>query len=350
MATSVLRGKLEFAWTTQMSQDFPIAMTKIPASAVIKRAPLFLTNWTAANAEWQDDSNAEFILKNGATRAIFNTKVGVLTTLIANVDTTATQQTLLEAQRDALRAATHTAMSNWRAAAIYNVGNSPFGVKLPTLPRKGEAIASFLKTLEKANERWVEINDATDVPNFVAPMILKDGTTQPQFAASIAALTEAARTLETLVTSLPVDRARRDNAADEVYGLASLYRDAVKAKFPNTSPVLKTLPTLRAKDTGHTPTPVVLTGLYNPQTGEGDLNWTASLDPNFDHYEVKIAVATRYNANNALKIGELAQGVTSFSIPAQFLPVGASICAVIEVVLSDNRHKASNAIKFSPVI
>lgn len=148
-------------------------MLQIPASAVWKRAPLFLTNWTEANAEWQIAKNADFVLKDGTTRAVFEAKVGALDTLIKAVDSAETQQTLLMAQRDALRASTHATMEMWRKAADYNVGGSPFGAHLPTLPEMKEAIDGFIKTLEEAAERWEEIDGATDVPNFTAPLVLK---------------------------------------------------------------------------------------------------------------------------------------------------------------------------------
>ena len=321
-------------------------MTKILASAVSRRAPLFLANWTGANAEWQTAHNADFVLKNGTTRANLQTSVNDLGAKTQIVHDDEVAAAIEMARRDGLEATTHHAMDSWRKAVIYQIGDAPEGADLPTLPHGGDGISSIIKTLKEANMRWIAINAATDVPDFTPPLVLKDGTTQVAFAALIADLQSSVDALAALEDGLPIKRATRDNAASATYELFKLYRAGVEAEFPDASPVLQTLPTLQPRDTGHTPDPVVLTGRYDAPSGEGLLSWTASSDPDFDHYAVKILASSRYKESDALQIGELAQGVLNFAIPSQFLQRGATLTAVVYVVLTDGRQSGSNVVTF----
>lgn len=319
-------------------------MTKVLASAVSRRAPLFLASWTGANLEWQTANNADFVLKNGTTRANLQTQVTALSDEIQSVSDDEINAAILRARRDGLETVTHQEMDSWRKAVIYHIGDAPEGADLPTLPATNASINGIIKTLKAVNTRWIAINTATDVPNFTPPLILKDGTTEAAFAAMIADLQNVVDALNAVEGGLPIKYSTRDKQGDAVYQIFKLYRAGVEAQFPEDSSVLETLPTLEPRDTGHTPVAVTLSGAYDAASGEGLVNWTASTDPDFAHYVVKIDADSRYKESDALQIGELAQGVLSFKIRPQFLPHGATITVVVYVVLSDNRQQGSNVV------
>ena len=319
-------------------------MSKVVARSVFRRAPLFEADWTLANEETQAAETKDFVLNDGTTRAAFVTMVGDLDALITLVRTHVANLTLLMAQRDALRGSTRKTMENWRKKADSEVGSSAYGANLPTLPGVGEALDSFLKTLREANDRWIQIDKAgTEVKYFTPPMIVK-GTTQAQFLTSIDLLEATGKQLETAENALPGERAKRDNKSDEVYKIETAYRKKVLADFPDESPALQTLPTLQPASHGYTPEPVQLSGVYNALSGQGDLSWTASPDPNLDHYNVKISAGPRYKDADANLLAELAPGTLSFKIPAQYLQPGATICAVVDVVLDDDHERQSNSV------
>ena len=322
-------------------------MAKIVASAVSRRAPLFEANWTLANQETQAANQTDFVLNDGTTRADFLTMTGDLKTLIAQVQTQSNNLTLLRARIESLRLSTHETMKNWRKKADSEVGSSDYGANLPTLPGINEALDEFLKTLRVANDRWIQINGATtEVPYFTPPMLVR-GTTQTQFQDAIDLLEATERQLETAENALPGERAKRQNKATQVYAVETAYRKKVLADFPDDSPALETLPTLQPASHGYTPEPVKLSGLYNAQSGEGDLSWTASPDPNLRHYEVKISAGPRYKEADSSLLATLEPGTLSFRIPAIYLQPGATICAVVEVVLDDDHERQSNAVTLS---
>ena len=319
-------------------------MPKPLASSVSRRTSLFEANWNLADEETQALDTKDFVLNDGTTRTDFLVMTGDLTRLITKVSTDSANLTLLMAKRDSLRASTHETMSNWRKKADSDVGGTPYGADLPTLPGINEALDSFLKTLRVANDRWIQINEAgTDVPYFAPPMSVK-GVTQIQFQASIDLLEATGKELETAENALPGERAKRDNQADAVYQVETAYRKKVLADFPDDSPALETLPTLQLANRGYTPEPVKLSGVYNATSGQGDLSWTASTDVNLDHYNVKISAGPRYKDADANLLATLMPGTLSFKIPAQYLQPGATICAVVDVVLDDDHERQSNSV------
>ncbi len=319
-------------------------MPKVVATAVARRASLFEADWTLADEETQVASQSDFVLNDGTTRAMFVTMVSDLGALIERVNTDDANLTLLRGRRDSLRASTHQTMENWRKKADSDVGGTPYGAGLPTLPGINEALDSFLKTLRVANDRWIQINGAgTDVEFFTPPMIVK-GTAQPQFEAAIVLLEATGKELETAENALPGERAKRDNKADAVYQTETAYRKKVLADFPDESPALETLPTLQPASHGYTPEPVQLSGVYNAATGQGDLSWTASTDANLDHYNVRISAGPKFKGADATLLATLSPGTTTYKIPSQFLQAGATLCAVVDVVLDDDHEKQSNAV------
>jgi len=317
-------------------------MSTKDATPIHRRAPLFEANWTLADEETQAAETKDFVLNDGTTRADFVAAVDELGALITQVATEDANLTLGMARRDGLRASTRKTMENWRKKADSDVGDTSYGAHLPTLPGINEALASFLKTLRVANDRWIQINGAgTEVPHFTPPMIVK-GTTQEEFAASIDALEATGKELETAENALPGERAKRDDKADAVYGIETAYRKKVMADFEESSPVVETLPTLQPASHGYTPAAVTLTGVYNAASGQGNLGWTASTDANLSHYDVRIAVGPKYKSADSTLLAQLAPGTLSYAIPGQYLQPGATICAVAVVVLDDDHEKASD--------
>lgn len=312
------------------------------------RAPLFLDSWTAANAEWLQREDEDFVLNDGTPRDGLTTKVDALDALILEVNNTLTSFTVQMVQRDALRVATAKMMDYWRRAVAYNLRGTAYESELPTLPAENLALAKFVVQLEKGAERWKEINQSPITTSFTPPLVLKDGTTLAAFNAAIATLAGSAQTLNSAEFALAVVRGKRDNAAGEVYEIMGLYRAGVLAMFPDNSPVVATLPTMQPRDTGHTPAAVALSNTYDPATNVGIVNWTASTDADFDHYSVKLASGLKYNDKDALPLGTITDpNVLSFTIPPMFLQPGATVWVVVDVVLTDDRHAQSNAVKFA---
>ena len=319
-------------------------MSTRDSSSVLRRAPLFAANWALANQETQAAETKDFVLNDGTTRADFVAMTADLSALITQVQTDDNNLTLLRAHVENLRASTHEMMSDWRKKAASDVAGTPYGANLPTLPGLSTALDAFLKTLRLANDRWIQIDGAgTDVPHFTPPMIVK-GTTQAQFQDAIGSLETSSRQLENADNALPGERAKRDMQCETVYQTETAYRKKVLADFPANSPALMTLPTLQPANHGSTPQAVELSGLYNAQTGQGDLSWTASSDAHLARYAVRICVGAKYKEADATLLAELAPGITNYQIDAQYLQPGAPICAVAVVIADDDHEKASNVV------
>jgi hypothetical protein len=323
-------------------------MQEILTSMVLTRAPLYVANWTGANAAWIVSHSDEFTLKNGVLLEDFQREVAALTTMQRALETQEESAVLMRSTRDAARATTRATMEIWRKGAIYALSGSAWESDLPPLPGQNEALASFLERLRLASGTWLKINGATDIKDFTPPLILRDGTTQAAFSASIGALETLGKGLETLELSLPLSRDTRDAKTREVYGSMGLYREAIEASFPADSPLVTTLPTLRPRDTGHTPEAVELSGALDPVSKGASLTWTASTDADLDFYQVKLSAGPRYKNADAIILATLQPGVLSYAVEARFLPGGSVANAVVSVVLTDGRERQSNAVKFEP--
>ncbi|MGI8924081.1 MAG: hypothetical protein ACR2HJ_08610 [Fimbriimonadales bacterium] len=104
----------------------------------------------------------------------------------------------------------------------------------------------------------------------------------------------------------------RDALYQTIRGQLVLYREAVPGRFPSDHPLVLSLPHLTPLP-GHTPDPVVLSGVWNVGTSMADLSWTASVDPDLEEYEVRRSGETPYNGNTEIVVESLPPGTLALS-------------------------------------
>jgi hypothetical protein len=113
--------------------------------------------------------------------------------------------------------------------------------------------------------------------------------------------------------------------------------------FLETDPLYLSLPRLTPLP-GHTPDPVVLSGVWNGTTLKADLSWTASADPDLESYVVRRSGATPYNTNTELVVATLPPETLTHSTDAGLQAEGASMGFKVYVKLTTGNERGSNAV------
>jgi hypothetical protein len=122
------------------------------------------------------------------------------------------------------------------------------------------------------------------------------------------------------------------------------YRAAVPGRFPETHPLVLSLPRLTPLP-GHTPDAVVLSGVWNPATLKADLSWTASSDADLESYPVRRSGSDPYNVNTEQAVDTLPPGTLTLSTDEGLTTPGATMRYKVYVKLSTGNEKGSNAVE-----
>ena len=213
--------------------------------------------------------------------------------------------------------------------------------RIPELIPMNSNPGRWLIALRDHGGIWTDIN-ASPPAGFTPPLLLTGSY-------AIADYTNDRTALETTFENLTlaeqdVDREieERDTLYLAIRDQLVLYRQAVPGLFPAGHPLILSLPRLTPLP-GHTPDPVVLTGVWNPTTLAADLSWTASVDPDFDHYSIRRS-GPPYNTNTEIVVENLPAGTLNFSTNAGLTTPGASMAFKVYVVLTTANEKGSNAV------
>ncbi len=312
----------------------------------VVQAPKFATSWEAADAEYLVSHGEELLTRTGAGRPALLALIADLTAGMSAVAAKSLEASLARGQRDGGKNLTRTSYEGWQKAVAYNLSDSYFAGKAPNLPGLADSEKQFCDKLDAALALWDGINAATDVPGFTPPLLTRSGLTRAAFGAQVAALETAYKDTPVLEQQASLLRTRRDQIAVQIHDLCVAYRAAVENAFEPTDPVRLNLPILSPKSS-HTPGAVTLTAVYDPATGTTALTWTPSTEPDLARYSVRICAGPRYKADDEATIADIAAGTTSFTIPAIYLPEGASVWAKLVVILGSGNEKGSDAVKVS---
>lgn len=315
-------------------------MTKVLASAVAARTPLFLANWQAN----EDSTHSAFVLKNGTSRVNLQTSLTGLRTEIDDIIALDQNHLVMSAHRDALRAQLHHESGLWRKGATYALSGTPTSRDLPLMPDSADSLADFLKAVTEIAKRWQVLDGETDVPDFTPPFILRDSTTCEMFALKVAALAKLSDDLVLLEEQTLVARKKRDAHAEAIYATNKLYREAVLAAFDASSPIVQSLPTLNASSTGQTPAPVALTVEYNAQRGAWVASWTPSTDPNLARYVWRMSAGPRFKSDASTPIATLMPGTTQADLPPAYVQPGVELSSKIYVETTTGHESGSNGV------
>ncbi len=199
----------------------------------------------------------------------------------------------------------------------------------------------WLISMRDHRDLWTDIN-ASPPPGFPAPLVLTGGYTLANFTTDTGNLETTFQNLTLGEQDVDREVEERDAVYLAIRAQLVLYREAVPGKFPADHPLVLSLPRLTPLP-GHTPDPVVLSGVWNATTLKADLSWTASSDPDFDHYSLRRS-GPPYNTNTEIVVDDFGAGILATATDEGLTVPGSSMAFKLYVVLNTGNEKGSNAV------
>lgn len=179
------------------------------------------------------------------------------------------------------------------------------------LPTTANAFQEVPWPVDDASSLWLRINADTTLPGFTSPLVIA-GLTQTLFAAKLAATRAAFGAIRAAENDLTVSRKERGALLNPARERIVQYRSGVEGMFGPDHPLTQSLPALSPAP-GSTPDASTLTGNWNATTGQADLTWTASTDPNLDDYQVRVSPGATYDTDTATVLATVPSNILSLS-------------------------------------
>lgn len=219
---------------------------------------------------------------------------------------------------------------------------SVYAGQVPVLITMDANSGKWIIAMDDAAHMWTTIN-ATPPAGFTPPLTLTGLYPIATFNTDVTAL----KTTFTSLTQSDQDVGRIIDERDALFVVIRdrlvQYRGVVESMFALEHPLVTSLPRVYPLP-GHTPDAVVLSGSWNAGTSMADLSWTASADPDLDHYEVRRSGADPYDTASELVVDSLPAGTLSLSTSEGLGSPGATMRYKVYVVLTTSNESGSNAV------
>ncbi len=243
--------------------------------------------------------------------------------------------------RDLTKTGLRDRLGQLRAMIQMLLPQSKYASSLPVLPPLGAGESKFMAPFDDAADLWGRINADSTIAGFTPPLVIA-GYALEDFVSDIAAMRAAFLAVLTAENDKRMWAKERDALLDTARKYMVQYRLGVEALLPNHL-LAQTIPALYAPG-GSTPNAETLTGVWNPVTSQADFTWTASSNPNLDHYQMRMSSGPSYDAATAIVIGNFPPGTTSFSTAEGLQGPGEVSSYKLFVVLTTNNEAGSNTV------
>ena len=212
----------------------------------------------------------------------------------------------------------------------------------PNAFQQNDGMAKVTSPLDDASDVWSRYDAESGTP-----LTLIGGTTATDFYTGVADLKDFYIAYKSQNHGLELARANRNATQETIRAILVNYRQRIPAEFAEGSPILATLPRYSPLP-GHTPEPVVASGLYDPGTETANLSWTQSTDSALTQYEVRGVAGPDYDADDESVVANIAPGAArvwagNFALGAP----GTSASFRIYVMTDTGNERASNTVTLS---
>lgn len=298
----------------------------------------FIGHWTDVNAELTPD----LTLSSGYTlpdlQADRDDLADEITQLEGAINVLEGHRTDRDNQKGPMR-------ERMRQLGAFIKGMLPTSVyvgQIPNLIRDSASSGKWIVAMDDHAHLWTTIN-ASPPAGFTPPLLLLGGYSVADFNTDVASLKATFTAWVQADQDVDRERDERDALYQSIRDELVQYRLAVIANFPPDHPLVTSLPRLTPLP-GHTPDPVVLSGVWNNGTSMADLSWTASADPDLASYEVRRSGATPYDTSTELVVQTLPPGTLAHSTNAGLALAGSTMGFKVYVVLTTGNERGSNAV------
>ena len=143
---------------------------------------------------------------------------------------------------------------------------------------------------------------------------------------------------------MTLERERRNVTQATAYTALVNYRKAVLGTFDPLDALVASLPKL-TPDPGSTPDAVTATGIWDVPTQQAKITFTASTEPNLDHYELRMSLGPTYSTENETVVASLAPtDPREFLTDAGLTSSGEVASFKVYVITTSSNEAGSNAV------
>lgn len=303
----------------------------------------FITHWTAVNTELGGGGGSSLILTGTYTVTSLTTDRTALETKIIAVEGALNTLQNAANNRDNLKGPMKERVRQFRAAVASFLKGSQYVRAVPKLPAFTASPGDFMRALDDMSSLWTQIN-ANPPAGFTGPLKLQGNYLVAAFNTDVAAMRAAFAAWDAASQSLNISRGQRDMVLPPIPPRLSQYRQAVLATFPVGHALVLSLPAVRPAP-GSTPVAVQLSGLWSDTLDKAHLEWTASANPDLDHYSVRACDPPKYRAQDEAVVDDVAAGTTELDTDAGLLAAGSAKIFKVYVVTTEDNERGSNSVK-----
>lgn len=309
-------------------------------------------HWADVNTALGGTTATDLKLEGALTRAGFLTMKEFLDSFLIGFEDLENAREIGAGARDSLKGTLRQKLGQFRGMLRGVLPKSKYAAAAPPLPNFGTDESKFLAPFDDAASLWLRIDGDTTIAGFTPPLVIA-GLTQALFVADITACRAAYHAIREAENNLNVARKERTLLLDEARERMVQYRAAVEGIFGPTHPLTLSLPALSTAP-GSTPMASTLSGHWNGTTGEAEFIWTASDDPNLDHYQMRMSPGqmrmspgATYDAATATVVANLPAGTLNLSTTAGLESPGNVASFKLFVVLTTGNEAGSNTVTIS---
>ena len=308
-----------------------MALTGI--TTYVSSMSLFIAHWT----EVDDILPLAMTLRDGSTLPILTalrTEMnGELTKVQSFLNDKEIARAIVELAKTALLARGHEFSRKLRGTLL--PGN-PFLKSLPEMPLQSSSEGKFTDPMRDIATLWEKADAAGST------ILLSGGYTAANFQTDLNTLNTSYNTLNTSEIALSLGRKKRDAVMARVRSLLGGYRLAVESEFPPDSPYVESIPRLSAKP-GHTPTPVVLTAIYDVVEENAVITFSESSDATLREYQIRAVPGPDYEAEDEATIATIPAGAPrEFRSAFSLENPGMAATYRVYTILTTNNEAVSN--------
>ena len=264
-------------------------------------------------------------------------KHGAVQTAINDVE-------MVRAELEDRKLALHTRLNQFNEKGRSYLGGTTLARALPKVPGLTDGQGVFLPALDDMENLWTRANALAPTAGFTPPLLLLGAYALVAFSAELVLLRGAFKRLTTAEVDLRVKRGERQDLETAIYPILKSYREAMPTFFAAGHALVVTLPRL-TPEPGSTPEAVVATGVWDVATGQGKLTWSASAEPDLDHFEVRSSPGATYSSDDESMLGSVEpESAREFFTTQGLAAPGAVGRFKVYVVTATGNEKGSNVV------
>ena len=211
--------------------------------------------------------------------------------------------------------------------------NTEFHEARPYAPSITDGQEVFLRPMANAVNLWAAMNEGPAPAGVTLPLELRDGATQEDFAAAVAALEAAYR--EELREGLRVTlaRGRRNLIQRTAYEVMKVYRETVPGVCVEFPELVETMPRLTPLP-GHTPAPVQAQAVFEAPD-KARVLYEPSTETTIKSYQLRGNIGEKYDSEDAVVLATHAPSdarefVTNFGLMQPGTQAALKVFVILE--------------------